>query len=441
MASALARSMAKIDMEKANKQDVELLKKLIIEFKDELDALGVKVDKIDARLAVMEEDLGGWSLTGEFRFDAKFGGNDYASGESWYGDDATMVGKNEFDLDYYRLFIQKRIDENTNFVARLGADDGNSGDKGMVWELYYITTKLAYDITMTVGMQEIDWESDLGLYVDNDAWIGDWAFNQIGFEKSWGMANMKLVFGRANDSGAADALPEWFMIAANVNANFSEKFRAGLLAYYFFADEEVPIEGSNRQTDTDMLTLGAYTAFAFTPSIELKALYYAQDLGETIAGGLEDSPAAWKVMLDVKQEALKFTGLWLEYGQIDNTFIGSARASSASTRADVDLVSYSGLGANALHNQPFNNNSTNVMLVRADQKWNDKWSSYLRYFMADFDSAGFDDTTNWTVGLGYQMNPNINFELAYDSIDYGEGVEQDRTGDDHVVRFRTYVTF
>ncbi|MBP8785811.1 MAG: S-layer homology domain-containing protein, partial [Synergistaceae bacterium] len=32
MASALARAVSKIDMEKASKQDVELLKKLIVEF-------------------------------------------------------------------------------------------------------------------------------------------------------------------------------------------------------------------------------------------------------------------------------------------------------------------------------------------------------------------------------------------------------------------------
>ena len=53
-----------------------MLKKLVMEFKDELDALGVKVDKIDKRVAVMEDRLGGWKLNGQFRFDAKFADND-----------------------------------------------------------------------------------------------------------------------------------------------------------------------------------------------------------------------------------------------------------------------------------------------------------------------------------------------------------------------------
>ena len=75
MASVVARALAKVDAEKASKQDLEMLKKLVMEFKDELDALGVKVDKIDKRVAVLEDRLGGWKLTGEFRFDAKFAGD------------------------------------------------------------------------------------------------------------------------------------------------------------------------------------------------------------------------------------------------------------------------------------------------------------------------------------------------------------------------------
>ena len=70
MASVVARALVAVDAEKASKQDLELLKKLVMEFKDELDALGVKVDKIDKRVAVLEDRLGGWKLSGSFKFDA-----------------------------------------------------------------------------------------------------------------------------------------------------------------------------------------------------------------------------------------------------------------------------------------------------------------------------------------------------------------------------------
>ena len=42
-------------MEMASKQDLEMLKKLVVELKSELDALSVKVDKLDVRVALLEE--------------------------------------------------------------------------------------------------------------------------------------------------------------------------------------------------------------------------------------------------------------------------------------------------------------------------------------------------------------------------------------------------
>ena len=72
MASVVARALVTVDAEKASKQDLELLKKLVMEFKDELDALGVKVDALDKRVAVLEDRLGGWKFNGQFWFDAKF---------------------------------------------------------------------------------------------------------------------------------------------------------------------------------------------------------------------------------------------------------------------------------------------------------------------------------------------------------------------------------
>ena len=44
-------------MEMASKHDLEMLKKLVVEFKSELDALGVKVDKLDTRVALLEEKI------------------------------------------------------------------------------------------------------------------------------------------------------------------------------------------------------------------------------------------------------------------------------------------------------------------------------------------------------------------------------------------------
>ena len=47
MASIVARALVYVDEGKASKEDVELVKKLCAEFKNELDALGVKVADLD----------------------------------------------------------------------------------------------------------------------------------------------------------------------------------------------------------------------------------------------------------------------------------------------------------------------------------------------------------------------------------------------------------
>jgi hypothetical protein len=428
VASVIARSLAKLDLEKASKQDVEMLKKLIVEFKDELDALGVKVDQIDERLGVIETDIGGWSMAGELRFDAEFSGK--GNEVDFYG----FPGKNEFDLDRYRLFINKRIDENTNFSARLGPDGDNDSNKAVVWELYYVTTTLPYDISFTVGRQTLDLEGDLGFYIDdNDSWLLDVDTNALSFKKSWGVADFLLSVARATDATWDFETPdvdltEAFLVVANVNANFSEKFRAGLLGYWLLTDDEVDVAGV--ETDHNLTTYGGYLGFKFTPEIELKGIYYTQKQGKDTPRYVsdEDSANAWKAILDVQQEALKFTSLWLEYGKMDNNF----------EYLGVDSP-YGFNGADVLAKRPVTLDSTTIWAVHAAQQWNDKWRTYLRFVHADFGVDGIDEATDWSVAVGYRYSPAIEFELGYDKIDYGD--VGDITGDDHLIRFRTFITF
>ncbi|MDR3281000.1 MAG: von Willebrand factor type A domain-containing protein [Synergistaceae bacterium] len=66
-ASMVARALAKLeksDIDKISEQDIDLLRSLIVEFKDELKAIGVRVDLLDERIAtVKEDDIGGWSTS------------------------------------------------------------------------------------------------------------------------------------------------------------------------------------------------------------------------------------------------------------------------------------------------------------------------------------------------------------------------------------------
>ena len=145
-----------------------------------------------------------------------------------------------------------------------------------------------------------------------------------------------------------------------------------------------------------------------------------------------DSPKAWKAMLVVNQDLLKFTGLRVEYQQQDNMFNGVRNPYSFG--ADVSNV------ASIADNMPWNDNSSKFLFVYADQKWNDKWSSYVRYQQVDFDTAGIDDAKGYGVAVRYQYTPAVAFRLAYDHVDYGTG-NANLNDTDHVVQFRTVVNF
>jgi hypothetical protein len=449
MASIIARALAGVDLDKASKQDVEMMRRLIVEFKDELDSLGVRVDELDERVAILETDIGGWSMSGEFRFDAKFGTDD----SNYY---SNKSGKNEFDLNRYRLWIRKRINDTTSFMARLGSS-GNV-NRNVVWDYYELTTKLPFDVGVTIGFSNFDWEGGLGLYTNNDATFGDIDANMFRFKKDWGLANLELVIARQNGNDSIgqsvlanpnvnvpDAL-ENFLIAGLANFEINERVRGGLMLYYWMTDAEVRFTRTT-ESDTDLLTLGAFFGFKFTPDIELKGVYYHQELGDSWRTSLrnsDDTASAWKVILDVNQEALKFTSAWLEYANIDNNF---AKQTSPTYRAI--LLG----GADLLAGKPFNENTTKVYGITARQQWNDKWRTFLHYYVADYDTASLDDATNWALGVAYRLNPAVEFELVYDNIDYGDTVTRDGggvalhnngngfVGDDHIIRLRTFVTF
>ncbi|MPM71403.1 hypothetical protein SDC9_118368 [bioreactor metagenome] len=409
-----------------------MLKKLVMEFKDELDALGVKVDKIDKRVAVLEDRLGGWKLSGSFTFDANFMDNG-----AFYTDNGADT---EFHKEWFSLLFQKQIDETTSLYARLrggqymggtGRGDLNAGE--FHFDRIYVDMKLPYDVDFRVGRWLQDFEGDMGLYWGYDAnpMFGSYRMDGFRAHKAWGNFNMTGIVARNsktwNDTiDVSDAGSDDFMhYALDINFRPNEKFWIGASGYMWKGDN-----GDADALDLDVNTYSVYAGFAFNPNVELKGIYYFQNLGDDLALGLEDSPRAWKAVLDVKQDLLKFTSLWLQYEQVDNTFYG------LNGQNNMDW----GISPSITDNVPFNNNTTTVWMVGAEQVWNDKWTTMLKFAKADFDTAPWDDAEAWTVGVNYQYTPAVAFGLFYDKIDYGQqgGV---LVGDDHVIKFRTSVSF
>lgn len=440
MASVIARGMAVIDMEKASKQDVEMLKRLVVEFKDELDALGVKVDKIDSRVAVLEENIGGWKLWGEFRFDVKYGDKNTASAVDT---GVYTRGEADYDLNRYRLWMSKKVDDKITFIARLGKADSvlwdgtgaaDSGTDAVVWQRYYFDVKdMFWGVDMMAGLWLTDWEGDDGLYTMDDAWFTDFTTKGFYFSKAFGMGEVAGFFGR-DDSTTADRIiggtadRDSQNYGLRVKFNFNEQFSLalnGMVRDYDYPAINTLAAGTTEKVSVFWANFGVN----FTPSIAFKGAYFMQAYDYAVAApaGLDDSPNAWKAILDVKQDALKFTSLWLEYAKLSANF---ALANSAYDDYGYDVV-----------NGTFSAvNDRTVWAIKAEQKWNDKWTTFARYVKAEQDNSN-NDQKLWTVGAKYYYTPALSFELAYESLDRDVNNLGAALTDDSVFRFRTHLKF
>lgn len=415
MASLVARALAVVDMNKASKQDVEMLKKLVVEFKDELDALGVKVDKLDSRVAVLEENLGGWKFWGEFRFDAKFADKK--------GGLYTNNGDTDFNLNRYRIWMSKKVDDKVKFTARLGKSvDWANQRSDMRWEYYWIDVAFPWDIAMKAGLWSMDWQDDDGLYTDNDAWFTDRAHKGFYFAKPFSMGEFAVYASRMDSVKDEDTDANTDEVAeygARVKFNFNENF--WMSGNYILAKLE---EGDAAVTDGDDASVWwAALGVNFNDNWAVRGAYYKEDLGKNVVG--EEKPAAWQAIVDVKQEALGFTSVWVEYTDFDDNF----EAFTAGPWDNYGTVTDTNLGA-----------YNNILFVKLNQKWNDKWSTFQRYLSGDARDTGVavDDTTNWTFGVKYYYTPALSFELLYDKI---ENSMTDAGVDDNVIRLRTHVVF
>jgi len=481
MATAVARALAVVDMQKASKQDVEMLKKLVVEFKDELDALGVKVDNIDSRLAVIEERLGGWKINGDFRFRME-----------WFDTDNAA----RFRLHRARLTFKKYIDENVTFTARL-RHVGDTNLTSTRWDLMFIDVKLPWDFTMRMGRQNIDYWDEEGLYADNDALMFDTDLDAVRFDRDFGMGTVSFYVAREMATDGNNGLNNVYLNNTVLDNYYTAGFKAriapsetwGLQLFGEFFWLNDPLYQALGATPADQAILAAqddnfhtYAANVyvnFTPNIRADLTYLIQGYGERwrvrmqeLGGAqyIEDSSSALRAAINVGQEALGFTSLRLEYTKFGRGWLTymdpygyyfnvlaaySAVSEHANVWAGTNTFTaqdgLSGIG-NVLPDE------VKTLYIEANQKWNDKWSTALRYVTADMDSnfrlfntlpgqntaSSFYSwkTTDWTLRVQYKYTPSLSFQLTYDKIDYDNGLELfGGQADDSLIRLQTHVSF
>jgi len=476
MSMLVARALATVDMDKASKEDVEMLKKLVVEFKDELDALGVRVDALDERVAVLEENLGGWKFWGELRFDARWadeGDGAYANSDSKSG--YAHDGENEFDLNRYRLWMSKQIDDKTTVTMRIGGSD-------VSWQRYYATIQMPWDSYLMVGQWNYNWEDEAGLYIDEDAWFTDQTLKGFYWRKNLAKGDITLFGAHSEDDKARDnykELSDMYNYGARFNFQLNDKFRIALSGLYFDYDNDGTAKmtysssGAERWLwngmkfapskkvdgvvvdpfESKYYDYGTYWVdfgITFTPGFEFKGAYYVQDHdgpSGSDAKHFDDSPNAYKAIIDVSQDTLKFTSLWIEYAKFDphfHTALSPWDAFGAELTPNLTMPAVSNVW------------ETEALFVKLEQKWSDKWATFQRYGQFDHSpegyatepgkrlhNAGSFDITNWSIGVQYWYTPTVLFELAYDDVDYDDGwkkVDEDLK-DDSLVRFRTWIFF
>lgn len=448
MSMLVARALATVDMDKASKEDVEMLKKLVVEFKDELDALGVRVDALDERVAVLEENLGGWKFWGELRFDARWADEGDGAYDQGY---KTHRGETEFDLNMFRLWMSRQIDDTTTFTARVGRD--NADDERVQWQYYWATIKMPWDSYLKVGLWNYDWEDEAGLYIDEDAWITDQDLHGFYWQKNFDKGYLALMVAHEESSyndlpdvnldGTVDYrdLGDYYYYGGRFNYQLSDKFRFALSGAYIDFDNDGMVAGGVARGNFDYGTYWADFGITFTPGFQFKGAYFMQDFDGPNVANFDDSPSAYKAIIDVSQDVLKFTSLWIEYAKLDPNFHVMYQPWSA---FGADLVP-------ALDGNPVNNVfDTDVIFVYLKQKWSDKWATYERYGQFSHDPeayaglTGSYDITNWTVGVQYWYTPTVMFELAYDDVSYDDGWADNidpKYKDDSLIRLRTHIFF
>jgi hypothetical protein len=453
-------------MTKASKADVEMLKKLVIEFKDELDALGVQVDELDKRVAVFESRLGGWKLGGQLRLDGRYNDKD--------GVDGHQTG---VDFARGRIYFDRRFgeDESIHAFARLdiaGGTTPTSGPQRVFWENFYVEMPVAWDIQLTVGRVQWNFESPYYfggiLTLGSDAWLTDRYTDILGLSKTFGLGKVTGYVARPGYRNN-DGLETWNGNAGAPENNMWEIFGAGqfeineqfgfdLGFQYFNGDDDSSsfmTEDTTEWRFDNLWTIFGGLRFKFNESIALKGIYYRQ--GSSVSGRRDEidwvdlsdvfgDSSAYKIILDVDQDLLKFTSLWLEYDKLEADFymptgiyghrVGNVTPSYGFGMPDDRKLSNATGSATG-----YVLNDTTIWRIGAVQKWNDKWKTALFYSQYKWDFAGDPSAAQYGLGVSYMLNPSTEIALSYTKVDYDSAAEVLEAADESHIRFRTQVTF
>ncbi len=450
MASVVARALTKIDMDKASKEDVELVKKLVAEYKNELDALGVKVADLDKRVAGLERGLGGLRLNGFIWFDAKWEGSD--------NQDSTAPS---FYFQRARFFVNYQVDKNTSFLARVNFKEMD-GKKPLKIDRLFFTTKLPWDIKATIGYQTQDWDKEYHLYDVHIGGFGDrdalWSkrkFMGFTFVKDWGKFDIQAMVGRNHfglDSYDGDYGHQAYMSYGAKLGYKGEKLKLGL----FYTGEKLDGDETKdvlRNTGNgfaikagdlgNVQNYGAYLRYS-VPCGEIFGTFNQQlaNTYETQGDKIDGNAKSWLAGIEIWNNYLAGFSFRAEYGRTDAGFIYNDGILEQYSPMDDPLYNFGAFGHTRYAHESF--------MATLDYHFSKKLDMYLRYYgVSPLNSYGPDTTHQWDLGARYKYSKNIHFMAQVAFTDYGNGTPDtskcargiNYKDKEVIFRFRTQLTF
>ena len=422
MASILARALKGIDLQYATREQEELVRRVSLEFREELKVLGVVVEQLEDRSGALQESLGGWRIGGSMRLDANF-----------LGEDREGISENNTRLSRARLDISRRFGEGEQsfFYAQMDAYPGN---EEIFLSRFYTRFNLPWNVRMTVGRFSMDLETDRMAYTTGamgyygqGAWFTDLPSDGIGFSKEFALGYFDMYAAKRSLGGGDDNA---WNVAARLAMSFNQHFDMDIGLDFERMDEGTSVLDS-------LATVWVAPKLEITQDIGLRGAVYAQfaDYNDE-SDDPDDNPIAWRVILEVKQSLLKFTSLWLEYNNLGRNFILTGGISSL-LLADQDYRNFfesSNLGGDL-----------SIWRIGLNQEWSDQWASwiyYARYNFSDYPAVGGGTVDprmeEISMGFEYRLNKHITMSLGYFYHKFNEdaGLEKNR-----ILRFRTSVWF
>jgi len=459
MASALARALNYLDLNRAGRQDIEMMKKLVLEFKDELDAMGVRVDEFDDRVTRIERRLSGWKISGVLRQDIAYRGNlggaDVSRGYGY--------------LYRARLFFDRWFgeDEGIHFQARIdgqnSAYDSTPGTTGvnnsLRFQRWFAEVPFHGGITVIVG-RYFNEDLEYNYYINDgatnlsgmngfntDSWMHDRVVEVFALKKSFGLGTL---YGHVSHPSITWG-SAWEVYGMG-SFQFMEHFAVDLGVQSFWGDDaSVGTNSLAGQKLKHLWTGFGGLRFTFGKNLILKGMFYYQDRQIEDTNGNDfysDSVQAYKGIIEVKQDLLKFTSLWLEYVHVPQEFWFGSGGNALFNEWDFSGGGYNSSGSAGSSSYAtkmlFRNSmlqaDLNVMRVAARQQWNYNWATFLFATLYDVDiiDAQF---YQYGAGINYRLNPSVDFGLTYTGFSYDDTFRGANESSESQIRFRTQVSF